>query len=302
MRCRRAFTLIELLVVIAIIAVLVGLLLPAVQQVRESAARAQCMNNLKQIGLAMHLFHDSHRVLPDGGATPWPADRNTCMCGIMRGAPIDYTKGLGWAYQILPYLEQGNIKLENLTPTTIPAVPIYNCPSRRGPTFHITTLQPLIDYCAVTPADAPGTWDQYAYGSSWIVPTGIAYKGAIIRRGTLGGPVPLTGILDGTSNTLLITEKRLQPSLYNTGDWHDNVGWMDGWAPTAVRYGGFAPARDASVDDDWQFAMQVGSAHPGGFNVLFCDGSVRAVSYDIQPVYFNALSDRRDGMIVPLDN
>src|SRR4029077_2973835 len=99
-------------------------------------------------------------------------------------------------------------------------------------------------YCAVTPADAPGTWDQYAYGSSWIVPTGVAYKGAIIRRGTLGGAVPLTGILDGASNTLLITEKRLQPSKYNTGDWHDNAGWIDGWAPSTVRYGGFAPARD----------------------------------------------------------
>jgi prepilin-type N-terminal cleavage/methylation domain-containing protein len=234
MRCRRGFTLIELLVVIAIIAVLVGLLVPAVQQIREAAARAQCMNNLKQIGLAMHMLHDGHRALPDGGAVPWPANRNQCMCGIMRSTTIDYTKGLGWAYQILPYLEQGNIKLESLTAQTIPAVALYNGPSRRGITFHATTLQPLIDYCAVTPADAPGSWDQYTYGSSWLVPTDVAYKGAIIRRGTLGGRVPLSNIPDGTSNTLLFTEKRLQPSNYNTGDWHDNVGWLDGWNPPAV--------------------------------------------------------------------
>jgi prepilin-type processing-associated H-X9-DG protein len=139
------------------------------------------------------------------------------------------------------------------------------------------------------------------YGSSWIVPD-IAYRGAITRRGTPGSPVPLTNIPDGTSNTLLITEKRLQPSKYNVGDWHDNVGWLDGWDPPTVRYGGFPPARDADVDDDWHFALQVGSPHFGGFNVLFCDGSVRMVSYDIDPVCFNALSDRRDGIIVPLDS
>src|SRR5438067_5282706 len=142
-RSRRAFTLVELLVVLAIIAVLIGLLVPAVQKVREAAARTKCQNNLHQMGLAFHMHHDTFGVFPTGGDS-WTLDRT-----FVNGVPANWTQqAWGWGYQILPYIEQQNLWA---TPDGSPGyagsassgtvavastpVSIYICPSLRGPTI-----------------------------------------------------------------------------------------------------------------------------------------------------------------------
>jgi prepilin-type N-terminal cleavage/methylation domain-containing protein len=149
---RRAFTLVELLVVIAIIGVLVALLLPAIQAAREAARRSQCKNNLKNIGLSVLNYESAYREFPTGGATY--GDRIECYAENGK-AWVGKKQGLSWAYQILPYLEQGalhdngNTDLVQSTPVTL-----YNCPSRRGPTLHDGHWGPsyLMDYAGVQPA------------------------------------------------------------------------------------------------------------------------------------------------------
>src|SRR6478609_6920820 len=129
---RYGFTLIELLVVISIIGILVALLLPAVQSVRESARRTQCMNNLKQIGLAFHNHHDTFNWFPSGGLS-WPSDRNYVSgSNTPEGAKA---QNWGWAYQILPFIEQRNL-WENTDSAFVASskVKSYSCPTVRPPT------------------------------------------------------------------------------------------------------------------------------------------------------------------------
>src|SRR5215211_5788042 len=119
---RDAFTLIELLVVIAIIAILVGLLVPAVQRVRAAAARTQCLNNLKQMGIAIHMHYDAQKVFPTGGTTPWAGVTYTSSGVPERAA----RQSVNWGFQILPYIEQDAVyRAPNPWQYTIP---IYNCP------------------------------------------------------------------------------------------------------------------------------------------------------------------------------
>ena len=154
------FTLVELLVVIAIIGILVALLLPAIQAARESARRSQCVNNLKNIGLAVHNFTDSRKVLPTGGQCYNPrVPLDTHEGGTSDGKPFGPSKqGMSWSFQILPYLEEGAIYNIGTSQQDLKqaVVGIYACPSRRQAK---TSFEPLleeifstIDYAGAVPA------------------------------------------------------------------------------------------------------------------------------------------------------
>ncbi len=283
-RRRRGFTLIELLVVIAIIAILIGLLLPAVQKIREAANRMKCRNHLKQMGLAVHNVNDTKGVLPTGGTTPWAQDTPTSE------------GNMSWPTQILPFIEQSNLAKVvpvNYAAAVVSPVSIYSCPSRRGPT--VVGGHALMDYASATPGDAPNSWDQFWYGNIWGVPT-ASYRGMIVRTGT-GSSGTLAAVTDGLSNTLLIAEKILDKTKYQSGDWMDDAGWSDGWDPDVIRYTAQQPAQDKIGVSGYEF----GSAHAGGMNALMGDGSVRMIKYSIDLTVFNRLGDKLDGNPTTLD-
>jgi prepilin-type N-terminal cleavage/methylation domain-containing protein/prepilin-type processing-associated H-X9-DG protein len=282
---RRGFTLIELLVVIAIIAILIGLLLPAVQKIREAANRIRCSNHLKQMGLALHNHHDTFGVLPTSGTIPWA--EFTYSGTSPNGAA---TQGGGWMFQILPYIEQeqlyktwaGSPAASTLTIRSKP-VKIYNCPSRRGAV--IRGGYALNDYAAAAHGDV---WQ----GDIWNVPVNGVYNGMIVRTGAKPGTISFAAVTDGLSNTMCISEKAVNITMRESGDWHDDCGWGDGWDPDVVRTTDYQPRQDPATGVS---GYEFGSAHPGRMNALMGDGSVRGISYTIDLTTFRNLSHRSDG-------
>jgi prepilin-type N-terminal cleavage/methylation domain-containing protein/prepilin-type processing-associated H-X9-DG protein len=301
------FTLVELLVVIAIIGILVALLLPAIQAAREAARRTECVNHLKQMGVALHNHHDVLKRFPSGGLIPWswynrfgdilpnPSAANNSE---------QQAGGIGpaWPYQILPYVEQSDLwQAQNTADVEREGLPVWFCPSRRSPSFQGNRA--LMDYAGATPGNSPNSWDQFWYGQTWSVPDSNQgpYKGIIVRDG-YGRQGKFALITDGTSNVIAIGEKMLRIVNYETGDWHDDRGWTDGWDPDIMRYTAFRPFRDqenSPAPDGVDVGYHFGSAHPGGCNFLFGDGAIKMLSYDIDATVFNNLGNRGDGAPIP---
>jgi prepilin-type N-terminal cleavage/methylation domain-containing protein len=376
-RFSRGFTLVELLVVIAIIGILVALLLPAIQAAREAARRSTCINQLKQMSLAMQNHVSALRVFPTGGSRYNPNIKDYVTGGTTNpGTPYGPAKqGLGWAYQILPYLEQGAVKgIVTQAQLQNTVVPLYLCPSRRSPDIVSTdpatgaptavlsdyaSAQPLTNSCSGAIGDSGVKADitrtypflgavsfSVVQNSFWCGPqpgptaSNTVFDGIIVRTQyavttpataaapakltrSNGGPDPVepSQVIDGLSNTLLISEKVVRSDLSagaitpnGTVSYSDDRGWSDGWDPDTVRSTGLQPISDSDQGICFNSNVNLskyctgqaadvfffGSAHPSGINAAFGDASVHFITFDVDVLIFNALGSRNGAEMVDL--
>jgi prepilin-type N-terminal cleavage/methylation domain-containing protein/prepilin-type processing-associated H-X9-DG protein len=301
-RRRGGFTLIELLVVIAIIAVLIGLLLPAVQKVREAANRMVCLNNLKQIGLGLHNHHDSYSFFPSNG-------------GHMTGDPdtpyIIRTSGTGgtdaiwgladpnrsgreqpgsWAFAILPFVELENLfKAAPDNGTQGVPIKIYICPSRRqASAWDIPHPDPFLGDGRIDDGAGRNPWSSTDYAANQDV---IQNRPTVLR---------IKDITDGTSNTVLVAEKSMDQRGYTSGSWYWNQPVFSGGSGGTARNGTFH--YQDRIFPGFEFANHWGSAHPGGFQVLFADGSVQTISYSIPDTEFGKMITPAGGEVITWQN
>ncbi len=304
-RGHRAFTLIELLVVIAIIAVLIGLLLPAIQQVREAASRTQCANNLKQIGLALHNYHDANQTLPPSRVGPQHAT---------------------WFVLILPYMEQdGLYKQWDLTKTYYEQkvsvqnafVRGYLCPSRRVAPMPSTQLE--VSSTGIPDSqEHPGTQGDYACN-------GGQFYNAIVDHPLCRGPMcyadsqvnasgqltstqsqtALKDITDGTSQTILAGEKHSVQSMWGQSgpSWGEGAIWNGDFPRNFSRIGGQTKWNLGQGPNDMvgPWHCNFGSWHPNVCQFVFSDGRVAFLSNSIDMDTLQKLACKDDGQATITD-
>jgi prepilin-type N-terminal cleavage/methylation domain-containing protein len=281
---KRAFTLVELLVVIAIIGILVSLLLPAVQAAREAARRTECVNNLTQLGLAVHNYEFQFETLPPGV---------TDIKGPIRNEP----QGLhvSWIVKILPYMEElplsrhfdqsaGAYAAVN-APVRINVIPILICPSDAGEELNEAKTAADTTYAGCYhDVEAPIDTDNH----------GLLFLNSAVR---------FADIFDGSSKTILLGEHLMNK---------DSLGWVSGTRATlrntstvAEPHPKFSPNPPVSNEDSPEsksgslFVGGFGSYHPGIANFSFADGSTRVISDNIDHAVLKLLGNRADGEIVP---
>jgi len=310
---RSAFTLVELLVVIAIIGMLVGLLLPAVQQAREAARQMQCGNNMKQLAIACLNHEATTKALPSAGwMGSWAGDGDR---GFGKKQPG------GWLFSILPFLEQnalfqlsadGNpstpdkakITLSNQTPLAF-----YYCPSRRAAKTYPATNPPTgnansTDYLAksdyacnfgnteaVNTSGYPGSYataDSSSY--KWVIQN---FDGVMLSC----SEIQLGEIRDGTTNTYLCGEKYRAVDKYELSCCCDDSGQFSGADPDTGRGTAWHPTQDRA---NYQYRQAFGSAHAGSVGMAMCDGSVQRISYSIDPETHKYLGSRADGKVAQI--
>ena len=294
---KQGFTLIELLVVIAIIAALIALLLPAVQQAREAARRAQCKNNLKQIGLALHNYAERMLVFPPAYFSKIDSGGN------------DLGKGWGWCSFLLPDVDQANLQQTinfnvditnpvNLTPRT-KFLPAFACPSDSAPnTFTISVGpdgNPLTPSVVVAHANYVGVNGNLGVTGNQAINDGAFLENMCFRH---------ADISDGLSNTFFVSERSVNMSLTTwvgaiTGagvvDIRDSsTDAIEGSAALVVSHCGPHPPNNPEVTD----ADATSSGHVGGAHFLLGDGSVRFISSVISLTVYDALASRAAGDIV----
>jgi prepilin-type N-terminal cleavage/methylation domain-containing protein len=278
---RGAFTLVELLVVIAIIAILIALLLPAVQKVRQASARLNCSNNFKQMGIAFQAHHSAHGYFPTGGThlpPKFPRSANTCAT-----TPEERRMSWSWAYQILPYIEQ-NALYSNPDSAQVRSTIIktYYCPTRRTPQVFNNSAK--IDYAGCTGDQPEGQ------------------NGMVMR--TTHGVVRICDVADGASNTVMLGEKQLNIAMFgrsmDDNESYATPGWNKDWE--VYRWGAAPPAPDYGRFGDIRPSRVFGSAHPNGFYCAFGDGSVRFVRYTVSPVIWRRACVRDDKQPMQLND
>jgi prepilin-type N-terminal cleavage/methylation domain-containing protein len=299
----RGFTLIELLVVIAIIATLIALLVPAVQKVRESAARTQCANHLKQLGVAVHAYHGTHKTLPP--------------------ASLGGDGEVSWAVLLLPFIEQDPLyKSWDLSlrytyyrhPANVVAaqIPVYYCPSRRS-LRHLSvsgdTMSPwggspgaLGDY-AGNGGNTTAVWNDPRFG-----PGVFLYSDTTFGPGdTIASWTALSrfrDITDGLSSTLLIGEKHVLQGQFGQAAMGDNSIYNGDDIRTIVRVAGRQTPGPidrplaASPTDSFRADERFGSYHPGLCQFVLCDGSVQAIRVSVSIDTLTLLAVKNDGLPV----